>query len=200
MARDYSPVLKKCRTLGISPSVLGYNKKPSIRHQQTQGRNKKMSEYGLQLREKQKAKFVYGILERQFRGIYERAAKMNGSTGENLLRLLEQRLDNIVFRAKFARTRSEARQIIRHGHITINGKKVDIPSYTIRSGDIVELSSKAKNTDNIKTVLAATEGMFSPEWLKVDRSNYKIEIVSLPQRTDIDFDVDERFIVELYSR
>ncbi len=199
MAKSFEPILKKCRVYGIEPAVLGYNKKPSIRHKQN-NRNKKMSEYGLQLREKQKAKFVYGVLERQFRLTYRRASKMHGSVGKNLLILLEMRLDNVVFRAKISRTRNEAKQVVRHGHILVNGRKVDIPSYIVKVGDVISVSDKSKQKGSIQEAATYTAAMSAPPWLQIDKENYIAEVIAIPQREDLDFEIDERFIVELYSR
>ena len=186
MAINRTPVLKRCRQLGIDPVVLGYSsKKESIRQPK---RRRKESEYGMQLREKQKAKFIYGVLEKQFRGYFNKAKRQPGITGENLMRILESRLDNVVFRLGFARTRKEARQTVSHGHITVNGKRVDIPSYRVRPGDVVAVADKAK------------ERMQVPAWLEVDIEKLQGNVLSLPNRDQIDLDINEQLIVELYSK
>ncbi len=197
MAVDKTPVLKRCRSLDLDPTFLGYDKK-SNRHSTRSGR--KVSEYGLQLREKQKAKFIYGVLEKPFRNYYEKADRMKGMTGENLMVMLESRLDNIVFRAGFARTRREARQVVGHKHVTVNGKIVNIPSYQCKAGDVIELSEKAKSLQRYKDVVEVTGGRLYPEWLDTDLESMKATIKSLPTRDQIDVPVNEMLIVELYSK
>ena len=198
MAINRTPVLKRCRQLGIDPVVLGYSsKKESIRQPK---RRRKESEYGMQLREKQKAKFIYGVLEKQFRGYFNKAKRQPGITGENLMRILESRLDNVVFRLGFARTRKEARQTVSHGHITVNGKRVDIPSYRVRPGDVVAVADKAKEMLVIKSALVSNECMQVPAWLEVDIEKLQGNVLSLPNRDQIDLDINEQLIVELYSK
>ena len=198
MAINRTPVLKRCRQRGIDPVVLGYSsKKESIRQPK---RRRKESEYGMQLREKQKAKFIYGVLEKQFRGYFNKAKRQPGITGENLMRILESRLDNVVFRLGFARTRKEARQTVSHGHITVNGKRVDIPSYRVRPGDVVAVADKAKEMLVIKSALVSNERMQVPAWLEVDIEKLQGNVLSLPNRDQIDLDINEQLIVELYSK
>ena len=198
MAINRTPVLKRCRQLGIDPVVLGYSsKKESIRQPK---RRRKESEYGMQLREKQKAKFIYGVLEKQFRGYFNKAKRQPGITGENLMRILESRLDNVVFRLGFARTRKEARQTVSHGHITVNGKRVDIPSYRVRPGDVVAVADKAKEMLVIKSALVSNDRMQVPAWLEVDIEKLQGNVLSLPNRDQIDLDINEQLIVELYSK
>ena len=198
MAINRTPVLKRCRQLGIDPVVLGYSsKKESIRQPK---RRRKESEYGMQLREKQKAKFIYGVLVKQFRGYFNKAKRQPGITGENLMRILESRLDNVVFRLGFARTRKEARQTVSHGHITVNGKRVDIPSYRVRPGDVVAVADKAKEMLVIKSALVSNERMQVPAWLEVDIEKLQGNVLSLPNRDQIDLDINEQLIVELYSK
>lgn len=197
MAVNRVPVLKRCRALGLEPSYLGYDKKSN----RTSARaGKKVSEYGLQLREKQKAKFIYGVLEKPFRNYFEKAEKMNGQTGENLMVILETRLDNVIFRLGFARTRKEARQIVDHKHVLVNGKAVNIPSYLIKAGDTIEIKEKSKSSQRYKDILDATAGRVVPEWLEADSENLKGAVKSLPTRAAIDVPVDEMLIVELYSK
>ena len=197
MAVDRTPVLKRCRSLDIDPIVMGINKK-SNRQQRRQRRNE--SEYGRQLREKQKAKFIYGVLEKQFRGYYEKAKKFEGITGDNLMSILETRLDNVVFRLGFARTRKEARQTVRHGHITVNGHRVDIPSYRVKAGDLVAVAPKAKDLLPIKEALISSEHMTVPAWLEVDIEKLQGNVLQVPTRDQIDLDIDAQLIVELYSK
>lgn len=197
MARNRGPVLKRCRALGLEPQVLGIDK--SSMRQNRRG-NKKISEYGLQLREKQRAKFIYGVLEKPFRNYFKRASQMKGQAGENLMQLLERRLDNVVFRAGFGRTRNEARQIVRHQHILVNGKRVDIPSYTVQPNDVVEVAEKFKNSARYKLVLDTTAGRIVPEWLDADQENLKVVVKQIPTREMIDVPVNEMLIVELYSK
>lgn len=197
MAVDRTPVLKRCRSLDIDPIVMGINKK-SNRQPKRQRRNE--SEYGRQLREKQKAKFIYGVLEKQFRGYYQKALKLEGITGDNLMALLETRLDNVVFRLGFARTRKEARQTVRHGHITVNGRRVDIPSYQVKTGDVIAVAEKARDLLPIKEALISSEHMAVPAWLEVDIEKLKGTVLQLPTRDQIDLDIDAQQIVELYSK
>ena len=198
MARDMGPVLKKCRSLGLEPMFLGIDKK-STRSFSRAG--KKTSEYGLQMREKQKAKFIYGVLEKPFKNLFNRAQKMKGSTaGENLMTLLELRLDNIIFRMGFARTRAEARQIVGHKHVLVNGKRVNIPSYTVKAGDTIEIKEKAKGAQRYKDILEATGGRTVPAWLESDQETLSGSVKEVPTRDQIDVPVDEMLIVELYSK
>ena len=198
MAINRTPVLKRCRQLGIDPVVLGYSsKKESIRQPK---RRRKESEYAMQLREKQKAKFIYGVLEKQFRGYFKRAKSMQGQTGENLMTILETRLDNVVFRLGFARTRKEARQMVTHGHICVNGRRVDIPSFRVRAGDLVAVAPKARDMLVIKSALISNERVQVPAWLEVDIEKLQGSVLALPQRDQIDSDIREQLIVELYSK
>ncbi len=197
MARDRTPVLKRCRSLGLDPALLGVRKRPS-RRKPREGR--KVSEYGLQLKEKQKVKFIYGVLETQFRNYYEKANKMKGITGDNLLKLLEIRLDNVIFRLGFARTRVEARQIVRHNHVIVNGKRVNIPSYQVKPGDVVEICEKSKGMQRFKDVLEVSANRVVPEWMTADRDALKGTIESVPTREQIDLPVHETLIIELYSK
>lgn len=197
MAVNKVPVLKRCRSLGLEPAYLGYDKKSN----RTSARaGKKMREYGLQLREKQKAKFIYGVLEKPFRNYYEKADRMKGMTGENLMTLLESRLDSIIFRMGFARTRREARQVVDHKHVLVNGKVVNIPSYLIKAGDVIEIKESAKTMQRYKDIAEVTGGRLVPEWMDVDIDNFKGTIKNLPTREMIDVPVDEMLIVELYSK
>ena len=197
MAVNRVPVLKRCRALGLEPSYLGYDKKSN----RTSARaGKKVSEYGLQLREKQKAKFIYGVLEKPFRNYYEKADRMKGMTGENLMTLLESRLDNVVFRMGFARTRREARQIVDHKHVLVNGKCVNIPSYLVKAGDTIEIKEKCKGSERYKGILEVTGGRLVPEWLDVNQEALSGTVKELPRREAIDVPVDEMLIVELYSK
>ena len=197
MAVDRVPVLKRCRSLGMDPIYLGINKKSN---RQLKRANRKMSEYGLQLREKQKAKFIYGVLEKPFRNYYAKAKQMEGMTGENLMILLESRLDNVMFRMGFARTRKEARQIVDHKHVLVNGKQVNIPSYLVKAGDVIEIKEKHKDCQRYKDILEVTGGNMIPDWLEVDAENLKGTVKELPSREAIDVPVDEMLIVELYSK
>ena len=197
MAVNRVPVLKRCRSLGMDPIYLGINKKSN---RQLKRANRKMSEYGLQLREKQKAKFIYGVLEKPFRNYYAKAKQMEGMTGENLMILLESRLDNVMFRMGFARTRKEARQIVDHKHVLVNGKQVNIPSYLVKAGDTIEIKEKNKGSQRYKDILEVTGGRLVPEWLDVDAENLKGSVKELPLREAIDVPVDEMLIVELYSK
>ena len=197
MAVNRTPVLKRCRSLDLDPVYLGIDKK-SRRKAKNAGR--KISEYGMQLREKQKAKFIYGVLEKPFRNYYKKAEKMKGMTGENLMVMLESRLDSIIFRLGFARTRREARQIVDHKHVLVNGKSVNIPSYLVKAGDVIEIREKSKFLTRYKEILEATNGRLVPEWLEADRDALKGTVVQLPTREAIDVPVDEMLIVELYSK
>ena len=197
MAVNRVPVLKRCRSLGLEPSYLGYDKKSN---RQLVRANRKVSEYGMQLREKQKAKFIYGVLEKPFRNYYKKADLMKGQTGENLMVLLERRLDNIVFRLGFARTRREARQVVDHKHVLVNGKCVNVPSYLVKAGDVIEIREKSKSLQRYKDIVEVTEGRLVPEWLDQDIEGLKGTVKSLPTRDMIDVPVDEMLIVELYSK
>ena len=197
MAVDRTPILKRCRSLDMDPVVLGVNKKS--RRKLTRA-NRKVSEYGLQLREKQKAKFIYGMLEKPFRNLYAKAERMPGLTGPNLMILLESRLDNVVFRMGFARTRREARQIVDHKHVLVNGKCINIPSYLVKAGDKIEIREKSKSSARYKEILEATNGRLVPEWLEADKDALKGEVKSIPTREVIDVPVNEMLIVELYSK
>ena len=197
MAVNRVPVLKRCRSLGMDPIYLGINKKSN---RQLKRSNRKMSEYGLQLREKQKAKFIYGVLEKPFRNYYAKAKQMEGMTGENLMRLLESRLDNVMFRMGFARTRKEARQIVDHKHVLVNGKQVNIPSYLVSAGDVIEIREKSKGSQRYKDILESTGGRLVPAWLEADQEALKGEVKALPTREEIDVPVNEMLIVELYSK
>ena len=197
MAVNRVPVLKRCRSLGMDPIYLGINKKSN---RQLKRANRKMSEYGLQLREKQKAKFIYGVLEKPFRNYYAKAKQMEGMTGENLMRILESRLDNVIFRMGLARTRKEARQIVDHKHVLVNGKQVNIPSYLAKAGDTIEIKENKKGSQRYKDILEATGSNMVPEWLDVDAENLKGSVKELPAREAIDVPVDEMLIVELYSK
>ena len=198
MAVDRTPVLKRCRSLGIDPIVMGYTKE-SKRNPQKR-RRRQDSEYGIQLREKQKAKFIYGVLEKQFHMYYEKARRMNGVTGSNLMSLLESRLDNVVFRLGFARTRKEARQTVTHGHIFVNGHRVDIASYRVRPGDVVAVAPKAKDMLVIKSALVSAENRQVPSWLELDIEKLQGTVLNIPSRDQIDMDIQEQLIVELYSK
>ena len=197
MAVNRVPVLKRCRSLGLEPGYLGIDKKSN---RELKRANRKMSEYRSQLREKQKAKFIYGVLEKPFRNYFEKASRMKGQVGENLMVLLERRIDNVIFRLGFARTRREARQIVGHRHVLVNGKIVNIPSYLISAGDVVEIKEKAKSTKRYEEVLEMTNGRIVPAWLDCDREALKGTVKSLPTREEIDVPVDELQIVELYSK
>ena len=197
MAVNRVPVLKRCRSLGLDPVYLGIDKKSKRRLERA---GKKISEYGLQLREKQKAKFIYGVLEKPFRNYFVKADRMSGMTGENLMSMLELRLDNVIFRLGFARTRREARQIVDHKHVLVNGKQVNIPSYLVSAGDTIEIKEKAKSSQRYKDILEVTGGRLVPEWLEADQENLKGTVKSVPTREMIDVPVDEMLIVELYSK
>ncbi len=197
MAVNRVPVLKRCRSLGLEPAFLGYGKNSK---RQLIRSSRKVSEYGLQLREKQKAKFIYGVLERPFRNYYKKADRMKGMTGENLLMLLEQRLDNVVFRLGFARTRREARQMVGHKAFSVNGKTINIASYSVKAGDVIEIREKARSSQHIKDILEHTASRTVPAWLTVEPENFKGTVNELPTRDQIDVPVDELAIVELYSK
>ena len=197
MAVNRVPVLKRCRSLGLDPIYLGIDKKST---RELKRANRKVSEYGLQLREKQKAKFIYGVLEKPFHNYYEKAERMPGMTGTNLMTILESRLDNVIFRLGFARTRQEARQIVDHKHVLVNGKQVNIPSYLVKAGDTVEIKESCKGSDRYKAVLETTAGRLVPEWLESDQENLKGVVKELPTRDMIDVPVNEMLIVELYSK
>ncbi len=197
MAVNRVPVLKRCRSLGLDPIYLGIDKKST---RELKRANRKVSEYGLQLREKQKAKFIYGVLEKPFRNYYKKAEKMPGMTGTNLMVMLETRLDNVIFRLGFARTRKEARQIVDHKHVLVNGKCVNIPSYLVKAGDVVEIKEKVKGSQRYKDILEVTGARLVPEWLESDQENLKGTVKELPAREAIDVPVDEMLIVELYSK
>ena len=197
MAVDRVPVLKRCRSLGLDPIYLGIDKKSN---RELKRANRKVSEYGLQLREKQKAKFIYGVLEKPFRNYYTKAEKMEGQTGENMMILLERRLDNVVFRMGFGRTRRETRQMVDHKHILVNGKCVNIPSYLVKAGDVIEVKEKAKSSQRYKDALEVTAGRLVPAWLDVDQENLRGTVKELPSRDEIDGPVNAMLIVELYSK
>ena len=197
MAVDKVPVLKRCRSLGLDPIYLGIDKKSN---RELKRANRKVSEYGLQLREKQKAKFIYGVLERPFRNYYAKAERMDGQAGENLMILLERRLDNVVFRMGFGRTRRETRQIVDHKHILVNGRCVNIPSYLVKAGDVIEVKEKCKGSQRYKDVLEVTAGRMVPAWLDVDQENLRGTVKEMPTRDEIDVPVNEMLIVELYSK
>lgn len=197
MAVNRVPVLKRCRSLGLDPIHIGIDKKSN---RELKRASRKMSEYGNQLREKQKAKFIYGVLEKPFRNYYTKASKMRGQVGENLMIMLERRLDNVIFRMGFGRTRKETRQIVDHKHVLVNGKCVNIPSYLVKAGDVIEIREKAKSSARYKEVLEQTSGRIVPAWMDVDLENLKGSIKSLPTREEIDVPVDELLIVELYSK
>ncbi|MBE6913109.1 MAG: 30S ribosomal protein S4 [Ruminococcaceae bacterium] len=199
MAKNTQPIAKRCKTLGVSPAAMGYAKKETNRNPGGQMRRKK-SEYALQLNEKQKVKFVYGILEKQFRSYFEKAIAMQGKTGENLLILVERRLDNIVYRAGFAMTRREARQLVSHAHFTVNGKKVNIPSYLVKPGDVIAISEKSMSLTKFKSVLEANALLPVVSWMDVDKTKGQATITAMPVRDEIDFEIQENLIVELYSK
>ena len=197
MAKNTQPVLKRCKTLGLSPAVLGYSK--STKRQPKQSR-RKQSEYGMQLNEKQKVKFIYGVLEKQFHAYYEKAERKQGITGEILLQELERRLDNVVFRMGFANTRREARQLVNHAHFTVNGKRVNIPSYQVKPGDVVAVSEKSRSTTKFKSLLEENGKKACPKWIEKANDSFEGKIVAMPARDDIDYDVAKHLIVELYSK
>ena len=197
MAVDRVPVLKRCRSLGMDPIYLGIDKKSN---RESKRANKKLSEYGMHLREKQKAKFIYGVLEKPFRNYYAKASKMNGMVGTNLMILLECRLDNVLFRMGFGRTRKETRQIVDHKHVLVNGKQVNIPSYQVKAGDVIEIKEKFKSAQRYKDILEVTAGRMVPAWLESDQENLRGTVKELPTRDEIDVPVNEMLIVELYSK
>ncbi len=202
MAKNTQPVVKRAKALGVTPASLGYTGKSkidTIRNPKAQVR-KKQSEYGMQLNEKQKVKFIYGVLEKQFRLYYERAEKMPGITGENLLAILEQRLDNVVFRLGFGMTRREARQLVNHGHVTVNGRKVNIPSFQVKPGMVISLTEKGKSMQKIKDNIEDNAFRAAPKWIEYDKNNLTAKIVAVPARDDIDMPIEEHLIVELYSK
>ena len=198
MAKNTQPILKRCRTLGVSPAAMGYSK-TSNKNPGGQRRAKK-SEYAMQLTEKQKVKFVYGILEKQFHKYYEKAARAEGNTGEVLLSLIERRLDNVVYRLGFASTRREARQLVNHGHYTVNGKRVNIPSYLVSNGDVIAVSEKSASNTRFKMLKEADAFVAAPKWLDRDKNNLQGKVIAMPARDDIDFEIAENLIVELYSK
>ncbi len=197
MAVDRTPVLKRCRALGLDPIHMGIDKKSN---RNSNRGNKKLSEYGLQLREKQKAKFIYGVLEKPFRNYFAKASKMRGLTGPNLMILLERRLDNVLFRLGYGRTRKECRQIVDHKHVLVNGKVVNIPSFLVKAGDVIEIAEKYRSSSRYKDILEVTEGRLVPEWLDADHENLSGVVKELPTREQIDVPVNETLIVELYSK
>ena len=202
MAKNMQPIVKRCRALGISPAAMGYtgkSKQESNRNPGAQRRGKK-SEYATQLAEKQKVKFVYGVLEKQFRAYYDKAARSAGKTGENLLITIERRLDNVAFRLGLANTRREARQLVSHGHFTVNGQRVDIPSYLVKPGEVISLREKSRSLDKFKTCVENNSTLLIPKWLDFDRNSLEAKVVALPVREDIDLPVEEHLIVELYSK
>ena len=200
MAKNMQPIAKRCKALGISPTVMGYSKKETNRNPGGQMR-RKQSEYAMQLNEKQKVKFVYGIMEKQFRGYYEHAEKMQGKTGENLLITIERRLDNVVYRLGFAMTRREARQLVNHAHFTVNGKKVNIPSYLVKPGDVIEVKESSRSSSKFKRLLGEDAIQVTvPQWLEREKNALKGTVVKMPERGDIDMPIEEHLIVELYSK
>ena len=200
MAKNTQPVAKRCKALGISPTVMGYSKKTTNRNPGGQMRKKK-SEYALQLAEKQKVKFVYGILEKQFHSYYEKASRMPGKTGENLLVLVERRLDTVVYRLGFAMTRREARQLVNHGHFTVNGRRVNIPSFLVKAGDVIEVAEKSRSSVKFKRLTGEDAPMVTlPQWLEREKNALKGTVTKLPVREDIDMPIEEHLIVELYSK
>lgn len=197
MAKSMQPVLKRCRTLGIEPSVMGYDKSSNRVVGQ---RRRKQSEYGMQLNEKQKVRFIYGVLEKQFAKYYVMATKMNGVTGECLLSILESRLDNVIYRMGLANTRREARQIVNHGHVTVNGKRVNIPSYLVKPGEVISLKESSRNADRMKDIVERNSNRLVPKWIDMNRDTLEGKIIALADREDIDFPVEEHLIVEYYSK
>ena len=198
MAVNREPILKRCKSLGISPAVMGIAKE--TKRDPNANKRKKVSEYGMQLKEKQKLKFIYGVLEKQFRHLFELAEKMEGQAGANLITLLESRLDNVVFRLGLANTRREARQIVNHGHITVNGQKVDIPSYLVKPGDVIAVREKSKNSVRIKEIVETNANRVVPKWLSMDKNTLTGKVITLAARDDNDYEVEEHLIVELYSK
>ncbi len=199
MAVNREPILKRCRSLGISPMVMGVAKEANFRNPDANKR-KKVSEYGVQLKEKQKLKFIYGMLEKQFRHYFELAEKMEGQAGENLITLLESRLDNVVFRMGLASTRRESRQLVVHGHFNVNGKRVDIPSYRVKAGDVISLRDNSKKSEKFKQVIELTNGRLVPTWIDMNKEESTGKITRLPVKSDLDYEIEEHLIVELYSK
>ena len=197
MAKNTQPILKRCKTLGISPAVLGVNKETNRNPKQSR---RKQTEYAMQLTEKQKVKFIYGVLEKQFRTYYKKAEKMEGKAGENLLILLETRLDNVVYRLGFAKTRREARQLTSHGHFTVNGQKVDIASYRVKPGDVIAVREKSRSSAKFKALVEELGATATPKWLEKEKDSFEGKVIAMPQRDDIDYEVAEHLIVELYSK
>ena len=197
MAKNTQPVLKRCKTLGLSPAVLGYSKSTKRQPKQTR---RKQSEYGMQLNEKQKVKFIYGVLEKQFHHYYEKAERKQGITGEILLQELERRLDNVVFRMGFGNTRREARQLVNHGHFTVNGQKVDIASYRVKPGDVIAVREKSRSSAKFKALVEELGATATPKWLEKEKDSFEGKVIAMPQRDDIDYEVAEHLIVELYSK
>ena len=197
MAKNTQPILKRCKTLGISPAVLGVNKETNRNPKQSR---RKQSEYAMQLTEKQKVKFIYGVLEKQFRTYYKKAEKMEGKAGENLLILLETRLDNVVYRLGFAKTRREARQLTSHGHFTVNGQKVDIASYRVKPSDVIAVREKSRSSAKFKALVEELGATATPKWLEKEKDSFEGKVIAMPQRDDIDYEVAEHLIVELYSK
>ncbi|MDO5548987.1 MAG: 30S ribosomal protein S4 [Eubacteriales bacterium] len=197
MAKNTQPILKRCKTLGISPAVMGISKETKRQPKQSR---RKQSDYAMQLNEKQKVKFIYGVLETPFRNYYEKAEKTDGKTGEILLQLLERRLDNVVFRLGFAKTRREARQLTNHGHFTVNGKKVNIPSYQVKPGDVIAVCEKSRSSAKFKALVEELGATATPKWLDKEKDSFEGKVAAMPQRDDIDFEVAEHLIVELYSK
>jgi small subunit ribosomal protein S4 len=201
MAVSKKPILKTCLSLGISPAVMGVGREISEKKKRNHDAvRRKVSEYGLQLKEKQKLRFIYGVLEKQFEHIYERAQKMEGQAGENLITLLEERLDNVAFRMGMALTRREARQLVSHGHFLVNGKRVDIPSYTVKVGDVITISENSKKSEKFKQIIEGTADRLVPAWLDVNKDNQTAKVLRAPVKDDLDYEVEEHLIVELYSR
>ena len=199
MAKNMQPIAKRCKALDVSPAVMGYSKKTTTRNPGGQTRKKK-SEYATQLNEKQKVKFVYGILEKQFHSYYEKASTMPGKTGDNLLQLVERRLDNVVYRLGYAMTRREARQLVNHGHIVVNGRKVNIPSYQVKPGMTIALKDTSKSLEKLKANIEANEFRPVPKWLEYDKNTNEAKVIAMPARDDIDMPIEEHLIVELYSK
>jgi small subunit ribosomal protein S4 len=197
MAKNTQPVLKRCKTLGLSPAVLGYSKETK---RNPKPARRKQSEYGMQLNEKQKVKFIYGVLEKQFRKYYEKASAKSGVTGENLLSMLESRMDNVVFRLGFANTRREARQLVSHAHFTVNGKRMNIPSYQVKVGDVIAVCEKSRSSEKFKSLLEQNGSITTPKWLERAKDSFEAKVIAMPARDDIDYDVEEHLIVELYSK
>ena len=201
MAKNNQPIAKRCKALGISPAVMGYAKKNTTRNSNTNNFRKKKSEYACQLQEKQKVKFIYGVLEKQFANYFDEAARRPGQTGENLLQMLECRLDNVVFRLGFAATRRDARQLVSHAHFTVNGKKVNIPSYLVKAGDVIEVRESSRSSVKFSKLTGPEAPIVAlPSWLDREQGSLKGIVTKLPERSDVDFEVQEHLIVELYSK